>query len=59
MARADRRLTRVAGVPLPSDPLLPVVVLAGCGLVSAVAGVDGLTWAVLGGLAGHSLSGSV
>jgi hypothetical protein len=43
---ARRRLT---------DPLLPVLVLAPAAVLAAPV----LTWAVLGGLAGYSLSGSV
>jgi hypothetical protein len=43
-----------------SDPLVPLAVLAAGGLalvLTAVAPVA--TWAVLGGLAGYALSGSV
>ena len=38
-----------------TDPLLPALVLA----PAAVLAAPPLTWAVLGGLAGYSLSGSV
>ena len=41
-----------------TDPLVPVLLLAGAASV-AVATVPPLTWAVVGGLAGWSLSGSV
>lgn len=40
-------------------PLVPAVALAAAALTAAVAGLDVLTWAILGGLAGYSLSGSV
>lgn len=46
MIATQRRLT---------DPLLPVLVLAPAAVLAAPV----LTWAVLGGLAGYSLSGSV
>lgn len=42
-----------------SDPAAPLAVLAVAGVAAALAGVEPLTWAILGGLAGHSLSGSV
>ena len=42
-----------------ADPAVPLLVLAAAGLGSALLGTDGLTWAILGGLAGHALSGSV
>lgn len=42
-----------------TDPLAPVAVLAAMAVAVAIAGVDPLTWAVVGGLAGYSLSGSV
>jgi uncharacterized protein (DUF697 family) len=48
-AAARRRLT---------DPLLPVLLLA-AGAAVAASQASALTWAVLGGLAGYSLSGSV
>jgi hypothetical protein len=41
-----------------TDPLVPVLLLTGAAAV-AVATVPPLTWAVTGGLAGWSLSGSV
>lgn len=41
-----------------TDPLVPVLLLAGAASV-AVATTTPLTWAVAGGLAGWSLSGSV
>lgn len=41
-----------------TDPLLPGLVLASGGVLAAVHGPV-LTWAVLGGLAGYTLSGSV
>lgn len=41
-----------------TDPLVPVLLLTGAAAV-AVAAVPPLTWAVIGGLAGWSLSGSV
>lgn len=41
-----------------TDPLVPVLLLVGAASV-AVATVPPLTWAVTGGLAGWSLSGSV
>ena len=42
---------------LLTHPLLPVLLLTGAAV--AVACVPPLTWAVTGGLAGYSLSGSV
>lgn len=47
-----------------ADPAVPLLVLAGAGLSlvlmdRALLGTDALTWAILGGLAGHALSGSV
>lgn len=42
-----------------ADPGVPLLVLAVAGLSSALLGTDALTWAILGGLAGHALSGSV
>ncbi len=42
-----------------SHPTVPLIVLAGAGLSSALLKTDGLTWAILGGLAGHALAGSV
>jgi len=39
--------------------MAPVVVLGTAAVVLAVAAPQPLTWAVLGGLAGYSLSGSV
>lgn len=41
-----------------TDPLIPAVVFAGGALLAAAYG-HVLTWAVLGGLAGYTLSGSV
>ena len=41
-----------------TDPLVPVPLLA-AGAVLAASQASVLTWAVLGGLAGYSLSGSV
>jgi hypothetical protein len=41
-----------------TDPLLPVLLLAPVGVLAA-ARVPLLTWAVVGGLAGYALSGSV
>ncbi|HEY0641503.1 MAG TPA: hypothetical protein VGD67_28065 [Pseudonocardiaceae bacterium] len=42
-----------------TDPLAPLLVLAVLGVATVLAGLDVLTWTVLGGLAGYSLSGSV
>lgn len=42
-----------------TDPLGPAAVLAVAAVAVALAGMDVLTWAVVGGLAGYSLSGSV
>lgn len=42
-----------------ADPAVPLLVLAAAGLVLPLLGTDALTWAILGGLAGHALSGSV
>lgn len=42
-----------------ADPAVPLLLLAGTGLAAAWLGADVLTWAALGGLAGHALSGSV
>lgn len=47
-----------------ADPAVPLLVLAAAGLGSvltdrALLGTDALTWVILGGLAGHALSGSV
>jgi len=50
---------RVRARSVATDPLTPVVVLAAAGVAVALAGLDVLTWAVVGGLAGYSLSGSV
>lgn len=52
-------MTVPLGVRRASDPAVPLVALAVAGVAAALAGVEPLTWAVLGGLAGHSLSGSV
>ena len=41
-----------------TDPLVPVLVL-GAGAVLAAAYGQVLTWALVGGLAGYTLSGSV
>jgi len=41
-----------------TDPLVPVLLLAPAGGLAA-AQAPALTWAVLGGLAGYTLSGSV
>ncbi len=41
-----------------TDPAAPVVLLAPSG-VAAAAYAPALTWAVVGGLAGYTLSGSV
>jgi len=41
-----------------TDPAVPMLVLS-CGAVAAAWYGPLLTWAVLGGLAGYSLSGSV
>jgi hypothetical protein len=41
-----------------TDPLTPVLFLAVAGVVTAT-GAPVLTWAVVGGLAGYTLSGSV
>ncbi len=60
--RRRRNHVRAAGVGargLATDPLTPTVALAVAGVAVAVAGLDVLTWAVVGGLAGYSLSGSV
>jgi hypothetical protein len=43
---------------LATDPLAPLLSLTALG-VAAVAVAPALTWAVLGGLAGYTLSGSV
>lgn len=42
-----------------TGPLGPAVALAVAAVAAAVAGLDVLTWAIVGGLAGYSLSGSV
>lgn len=44
---------------LLTDPVAPLVVLALAGVVFGIAGWAVATWAVLGGLAGYTLSGSV
>lgn len=41
-----------------TDPVIPLLLLTAGGVVLAASG-DPATWAVLGGLAGYSLSGSV
>ncbi|MDT0264776.1 hypothetical protein RM844_00570 [Streptomyces sp. DSM 44915] len=41
-----------------TDPAVPVLALV-CGAVAAVWYAPLLTWAIIGGLAGYSLSGSV
>jgi hypothetical protein len=41
-----------------SDPVVPAVLLIGGALLAAASGTV-LTWAVVGGLAGYTLSGSV
>lgn len=51
--RRVRRLRRWA-----TDPLIPVLLLTAAALLTAARG-HVLTWAVLGGLAGYTLSGSV
>jgi hypothetical protein len=43
---------------LATDPLTPVLFLAMAGVLAA-AHMPTLTWAVVGGLAGYTLSGSV
>jgi hypothetical protein len=43
---------------LATDPLVPLLSLTALGFV-AVPAAAALTWAVLGGLAGYALSGSV
>jgi hypothetical protein len=43
---------------LLTDPLGPVLLLTGAAVL-AVAALPALTWAVVGGLAGFTLSGSV
>ncbi|MET7365669.1 hypothetical protein ABZS61_07535 [Streptomyces sp. NPDC005566] len=43
---------------LLTDPVLPVAVL-GIAVIAAVLHAPVLTWAITGGLAGYSLSGSV
>jgi hypothetical protein len=48
--------TRAAG--WVTDPLGPVLLLLAAAVLAAAA-VPLLTWAILGGLAGYSLSGSV
>ena len=49
--------TRTLRVPL-SDPAVPVVILTAA-VFLAVLHAPVLTWAITGGLAGYSLSGSV
>ncbi len=44
---------------LLTDPVAPLVVLAMAGVVFGIAGWSITTWAMLGGLAGYTLSGSV
>jgi hypothetical protein len=50
-------MTRLAARRV-AHPLLPVAVLAPAAVLAAAA-VPVLTWAVIGGLAGYTLSGSV
>lgn len=48
------------GLPrLATDPLAPAVLLVAAGAGAAVVQAGALVWAVLGGLAGYTLSGSV
>jgi hypothetical protein len=53
-----RRSAVAAGWSWATDPAGPAVVLAAAAVVAAAA-VPVLTWAIVGGLAGYSLSGSV
>jgi hypothetical protein len=57
--RVDRRVDRR---PRPrrwiADPVVPAILFAAGALVAAGAGAV-LTWALVGGLAGYTLSGSV
>jgi hypothetical protein len=55
----DRSAVRLAAVRRRvTDPLVPVLLLSPAALLAAARSPT-LTWAVLGGLAGFSLSGSV
>ncbi|MFI2781321.1 hypothetical protein [Streptomyces sp. ALB3] len=49
---------RAVARALLTDPVLPVAAL-GIALIAAVLHAPVLTWAITGGLAGYSLSGSV
>lgn len=42
-----------------ADPVAPLLVLAAAGVAAASLDAQVAAWAILGGLAGHSLSGSV
>ncbi|MGW1818920.1 hypothetical protein ACWCQM_35835 [Streptomyces sp. NPDC002125] len=55
---ADRPGGARAVRALLTDPVLPVAVL-GLAVIAAVLHAPVLTWAITGGLAGYSLSGSV
>lgn len=56
MTSVDR--PRPAARRWATDPLLPALLLAPAAVLAAAA-VPVLTWAVVGGLAGYALSGSV
>ncbi|MFJ4466937.1 hypothetical protein ACIP2X_05365 [Streptomyces sp. NPDC089424] len=62
MSGTGARAARPHGVPAVrvwlTDPAVPVAVL-GIAAVAAVLHAPLLTWAITGGLAGYSLSGSV
>ncbi|MFJ6435370.1 hypothetical protein [Streptomyces sp. NPDC091416] len=62
MSEPVRPASRPAGAravrALLTDPVLPVAALA-IAMIAAVLHAPVLTWAVTGGLAGYSLSGSV
>lgn len=55
---ADRPSGARVARALLTDPVLPVAVL-GVAAIAAVLHAPVLTWAITGGLAGYSLSGSV
>ncbi|WP_406389933.1 hypothetical protein [Streptomyces sp. NBC_00887] len=62
MAESVRPADRPSGAravrALLTDPVLPVAAL-GIAVIAAVLQASVLTWAITGGLAGYSLSGSV
>jgi len=58
--RSERNVSASTGLRARlAHPLTPVIALGAAAPALALGPVESLTWAVLGGLAGYSLSGSV